>query len=150
MSRRLSANVTVDGTLYRPGTVPPADVARKISNEAAWEPADVEADEPVPAEPKARRRQGRAANRAPSTSSDDQGAGAGESGDASPAGQAESEGASGDATGGSASTDPPAGNASTADWAAFAATVGVTVPEDAKREDIKGVLTERGLLDAGQ
>jgi hypothetical protein len=44
----------------------------------------------------------------------------------------------------------PAGNASTEHWAAYAAAVGVDVPEDAKRDDIKGLLRDRGLLESMQ
>ncbi len=42
---------------------------------------------------------------------------------------------------------PPAGNASSETWRAYAETVGVQVPTDAGREDIKQLLSDRGLLD---
>lgn len=55
------------------------------------------------------------------------------------------------ATPGSAESDgsqPPAGNASTEDWAAFAKARGVEVPEDAKRDEIKTLLRDRGLIES--
>lgn len=36
MSRSLNTNVFVDGTWYRPGQVPPPDVAERIGNPKVW------------------------------------------------------------------------------------------------------------------
>lgn len=140
MSRRLTANVVVDGVTYAGGSVPPPDVAKQITNPVAWapEPADVDAAPATPvAEPKTRRRPSKAPAR-PAAKNDANSDGASDSAD-SPGDDSGSEQ--------SPSTDPPAGNASTQDWAAFAQTVGVQVPDDAGREDIKAALTERGLLE---
>lgn len=46
--RKLAANVVVGGVTYAAGSVPPPEVAEKISNPKAWasEPRTNEADEP--------------------------------------------------------------------------------------------------------
>ena len=36
MAQRLKSRVNVDGTWYEPGTVPPAEVAKRITNPNAW------------------------------------------------------------------------------------------------------------------
>jgi hypothetical protein len=46
MTRKLIANVHIDGNWYRPGEVPPADVAERITNPKAWD-----GDAPAPSDP---------------------------------------------------------------------------------------------------
>lgn len=40
MPRSLNTNVTIDGTWFRPGEVPPADVAERITNPKVWDGED--------------------------------------------------------------------------------------------------------------
>lgn len=35
--KKLARNTTINGTTYEAGTVPPADVAKEITNPKAWE-----------------------------------------------------------------------------------------------------------------
>lgn len=43
MGKKLAYTVYLDGECYKAGTCPPADVAKRITNESAWEQADAEA-----------------------------------------------------------------------------------------------------------
>lgn len=55
MSKQLAMNTTVEGETYAAGTVPPAEVAKKITNPKAWgeEPKPDAAPEPEPENPEA-------------------------------------------------------------------------------------------------
>lgn len=48
MSKKLAMNTTVEGETYAAGTVPPAEVAEKITNPKAW--GETPADDDTPAE----------------------------------------------------------------------------------------------------
>lgn len=48
--RHLVTNVHLDGVWYRPGEIPPSDVAERISNPDAWS-GEAEAAEPEKSEP---------------------------------------------------------------------------------------------------
>jgi hypothetical protein len=131
MARRLAMNVYVnddDGTptLYKANTVPPAKVAEKITNPAAWQP-EVDEDDSDAAPPTKK-----AAKRAPAKKAS--------------AKKAEDDGGTPkkleEPTG-----DVPADDAGDETWRAYAATVGVTVNDDADTAAVKAELTERGLLD---
>ena len=37
MTRKLTAHVYIDGSWYRPGEVPPSDVAERITNPKVWD-----------------------------------------------------------------------------------------------------------------
>lgn len=140
MSRRLATNVVIDGTVYAGGTIPPADVAKRITNEVAWEPAPAD-PEPSAVVPAASKPKGKRGAKATSPSHPA----------ASPvADQGSGTTPTGDSSGQQPPNTEPAGNADTKAWAEFAQTVGVQLPDGAGREDIKAALTERGLLGSDQ
>lgn len=136
MARKLAASVYVNDAddvpvLYKAGTSPPADVAKQISNEAAWEPASADDDaEPEPPPKKATPRKKAASGKATVSK-----AGA----DAAAAG-----GTAGD------SPTPPAADATLEVHQAFAEAVGVPVEKNATVESLREALGERGLLDSDE
>ena len=48
MSKKLAMNTTVEGETYEAGTVPPAEIAKKIDNAKAWGEEPQAAAEPEP------------------------------------------------------------------------------------------------------
>lgn len=160
MGRKLAFGVLLPGedgqpVLYRADTEPPPDIAGRITNEAAWQPRDPDEEEPTPpAEPpkRSRGRKGKseqspdAAPAVPDASTGGGAAAALGQGPAGDGGEEHDAGSGGDHDGDGATA--PAGNAATEKWRAYAELVGVAVPDDAGREDIKALLVDKGLLEA--
>ncbi|MCU1590650.1 MAG: hypothetical protein JWP11_1906 [Frankiales bacterium] len=130
MARKLAAQVVLLGddgepVTYAANTSPPADVAKQITNPAAWQDDDGEGDEPTP-EP-TKRAPRKAAKKAAASKADEK----------KPAG----------ADGATSSEVVPADDAGDEAWRAYAATVGVTVADDADSATVKADLADRGLLE---
>lgn len=125
MARKLSATVILDDVTYPAYTSPPADVAEWITNPAAWLPDDPVDAEPAP-EP-AKRAPRKAAKKA--------------------AGKRAEAKADENSGGDTPAEGVPAADAGDQAWRDYAATVGVTVAEDADTAAVKAELDERGLLE---
>lgn len=118
MTRRVSAYVHIAGRVFAPGDEVPEEIAERITNPAAW------------AEP---------------TDADDAGGQAGA--EQSSGGQQPTQPPPQFDRGGVLKPVPPmSGSGSGRDaWADYAAAAGVTVADDAKRDQIVEILRERGV-----
>lgn len=133
MAPKLAAQVVLIGddgepVTYAANTRPPADIAKQITNPAAWLP-DEEGGDPDP-EPTKRPAKKTAAKKAAAKAPADNAA----------AGTPAPDGAGSDAA-------APADDAGDEAWRAYAATVGVTVADDADTAAVKAELDGRGLLE---
>lgn len=147
MARRLARTVTVqkytghglnrvpegDAVTFPKGSTPPKDWADLITNPSAWE--DVPDVTPViPAAPRPGRTRRAPAKSAPRKA-------------AVPAVSPTNTPGPDGGNGGQPSTELPADDAGDEAWRAYAATVGVTVADDADTAAVKSELADRGLLD---